>query len=204
MFSIIIGIINSTESFIEEETKIISDTDVIQLNVGGQLITTTRSTLTRIHKSTLAIMFNGRWENELIRDKHGNIFLDFNPILFHHFLEQLRLIENNDSIQFHPPLLPSLVIPFEKMLRKLGINQSKKLNDIIELNVGGEVLITRQKIFNQVWNYTTDVFVDSDPRVFRQLINQFREKQEIETEVFNTTLSRESKKKVSLLPYLNF
>jgi sugar lactone lactonase YvrE len=73
------------------------------------------------------------------------------------------------------------------MLRKLGINQSKKFNDVIELNVGGEVLITRQKIFTQVWNYTTDLFVDSDPRVFRQLINELREKQEIETEVFNTT-----------------
>jgi hypothetical protein len=181
----------------DQEKKLITNADVIQLNVGGQLIMTTRSTLTRITKSTLAIMFNDRWEDKLSRDKQGNIFLDFNPILFQDLLEQLRLIDNEESVTLYPPSLLSLVIPFEKMLRKLGINQSEKLKNVFELNVGGEVLTTQEKIFTRISNLTTNQFVDSNPKVFRQLINQLREEPDIEvvtvtTEenvTFNTTIT---------------
>jgi len=148
-------------------------------------------------KSTLAIMFNGQWEDKLNRDQQGNIFFDFNPILFQHLLEQLRLIENEELITFYPPSSSSLVIPFEKMLRKLGINQLQKFKNVLELNVGGEMLTTRQKIITQISNLTRDLFIDSDPKVVRQLINQLREEQKIdiepitteETESFNTTFS---------------
>jgi hypothetical protein len=202
----ITGIITSTEALIEQTTiddilkpqeKMITDTDVIQLNVGGQLIMTSRSTLTRMTKSTLAIMFNGRWEDKLNRDQQRNIFLDFNPILFQHLLEQLRLIENPEEIIFYPPSLSSLVIPFEKMLRKLGINQLQKFKNVLELNVGGEILTTRPKIFTRILNSTTDLFIDSDPKIFRQWVNQLREEHKIDTEPvtteenepFNTTFS---------------
>ncbi|CAF1229667.1 unnamed protein product [Adineta steineri] len=193
IFLTIINIINSTESITEENITNDSDqTDVIQLNVGGELIMTTRSTLTCITNSTLAIIFNDRWENILSRDKHGNIFLDFNPVLFHHLLEQLRLIENNESILFYPPLLSSLIIPYEKMLRKLGLNQLNKPNDIIQLNVGGEILTTRQKILNQITNYTTNLFIDSNPYEIRQLVNQLREQDEIEIVTETTTFAPET------------
>ncbi|UJR32777.1 hypothetical protein I4U23_020237 [Adineta vaga] len=182
---------------IENEKEMITDIDVIQLNVGGELIMTTRSTLTCISNSTLAIMFNGRWENELSRDKHGNIFFDFNPILFHHLLEQLRFIENGNSVLFYPPFLSSLKTPFEKMLRKLGLNQMKKSkDDIIELNISGEVLTIRQKTYTRLSNYTTDLFVDSNPQIFRQIINQVREEQMNETieeiDLENTTIDLNS------------
>jgi hypothetical protein len=39
--------------------------DVLQLNV---------ETLTKIAKSTLSLMFNGRWEHKLQRDQNGNDF----------------------------------------------------------------------------------------------------------------------------------
>jgi hypothetical protein len=211
IFSIIIAIVTTSELSVEqnttdeiinvqqesklnEEKKSIKSTDVIQLNLGDQLIMTTRSTLTRVTDSTLAIMFNGRWDDKLSRDHQGNIYLDFNPILFDHLLEQLRLLENNVSFVIYPPLSPSLVIPFGKMLRKLSINQLHKPKDVIELYIGGEVLTTRQKIFTQISNLTTHhLFVDSDPKLFRQLVNQLREEQEIdiqeENESFNTTLT---------------
>ena len=40
---------------------------------------TTRHTLTRVTNSTLAMMFNGRWEHKLANDQHGNIFPRFQP-----------------------------------------------------------------------------------------------------------------------------
>jgi hypothetical protein len=72
------------------------------------------------------------------------------------------------------------------MLQKLGLNYSQKLKDVIELNVGGEILTTRQKIFHQILNSSTDLFIDSNPKVFRQLINQLREEHEIQTKVVTT------------------
>jgi hypothetical protein len=132
-------------------------------------------------------MFNDQWYNKLPRDKHGYIFLDFNPHLFQHLIEQLRLIENNDElVTLYPPSSLSLVIPFEKMLRKLGINQIEKLKNVIELNVGGEVLTTGEKIFTQISNLTTNQFVDSNPKLFRQWINQLRKEQEIDIETITT------------------
>jgi sugar lactone lactonase YvrE len=140
-----------------------------------------------MNKSILAIMFNGQWEDQLNRDQQGNIFLDFNPILFQHLLEQLRFIENKETIQFYPPPSSSLlVIPFEKMLRKLRLMQSQTFKDVRQLNVGGEILTTGQKIFNQISNLTTDLFIDSDPKVFRRLINQLREEREIDVEPVTT------------------
>ncbi len=46
-------------------SKWIENMDVLQLNV---------ETLTKIAKSTLSLMFNGRWEHKLQRDQNGNDF----------------------------------------------------------------------------------------------------------------------------------
>ena len=77
---------------LEEEKKqmqkFVENTDVIRLNVGGEIIMTTRQTLTRVPKSILALMFNCRCEHKLEIDQNGNIFFDLNPILFRHLLDQ--------------------------------------------------------------------------------------------------------------------
>jgi len=59
--------------------KPVENTDIIQLNVGGEIIVTTRETLTRIPTSIL--MFNGRCEDKLLLDQNRNFFFDFNPVL---------------------------------------------------------------------------------------------------------------------------
>src|ERR1700722_12155448 len=170
--------------------KSVDNTDVLQLNIGGQIIMTTRATLTRVPKSTLATMFNGRWEHKFGKDQYGNIFLDFNPVLFSHLLEQLRVLEDGKPARFHPPSAPSLVIPFEKMLRKLGLYQSPTSEDaVVALNVGGQIVSIRQKTLNQISNLKLSAIVSSpkatnenphinyDPKLFRHLLSQLREKQ---------------------------
>ncbi len=179
---------------IEEEKKrakkYIKNIDVIQLNVGGELMITTRETLTQIPKSILSIMFNGRWEHKLEIDKNENIFFDFNPILFRHLLDQLQLLDINN---IYPPSQPSLLEPFKKMLRKLGLNQllSSEKKNIITFNVGGQIITNQRTTFNQVsnssfdtivspskiknFNDKSDVFLDYNPKTFQHLINQLRE-----------------------------
>jgi hypothetical protein len=173
--------------------KLAKNTDVIRLNVGGEFIMTTRETLTRVPKSTLAIMFNDRWRNKLAHDEQGNIVFDFDPILFRHLLDQLQMSDKNNPIVFHPPSIPALVKPFNKMLRKLGLNQSVSSKDsVITLNVGGQIVTNRQKTLNRLSNKnfldnilslknknkvaTNDtIFLDHDPELFQQLINYLRD-----------------------------
>ncbi len=173
-------------------SKSVDHTDVLQLNVGGEIIITTRQTLTRIPKSILSLLFYGRWEHKLHTDPEGNIFLDFNPILFRHLLDQLQIIEIKNSIHLHPPSQPSLVEPFKKMLRKLGLQQllSSQKKNVITFNVGGQKITNQRTTFTHVsnstfdtivsppkiinFNHQNDVFVDYDPKLFLHLINQLR------------------------------
>ncbi|CAF4055083.1 unnamed protein product [Adineta steineri] len=170
----------------------IDNTDVIQLNVGGEIITTIRETLICIPKSILSIIFNGQWERKIQRDRNGNIFFDFHPILFRHLLHQLQIFDKNNPMHFSPPLDPLLVEPFKKMLRKLGLEQYLPLEkDVINFNIAGKILTHHRKIFNQIANTSfdvldpsskptqyvnsTDVFLDIDLKNFQHLINQLRE-----------------------------
>jgi hypothetical protein len=166
--------------------KSVDHTDIFQLNVGGEIIITTRQTLIKIPKSTLSILFNGQWDNQLTKDQNGNIFFDFNPILFRHLLHQLQIIETNNSIQIYPPSQPSLVKPFNKMIKKLGLQQSlsSEKKNVITFNVGGQKITSQRTTFTQVSNSTfdtmmnfnneNDVFVDYDPELFQHLIDQLR------------------------------
>ncbi|CAM4952886.1 unnamed protein product [Rotaria socialis] len=63
---------------------------IVNLNVGGETISTSRATLILIEGSLLATMFSGKWEEKLIKDANGSIFLDYDPVLFKFLLNQLR------------------------------------------------------------------------------------------------------------------
>jgi hypothetical protein len=177
----------------EKETpKPVDHTDIFQLNVGGEIIMITRQNLMKIPESTLYILFNGQWEHRLPKDQNGNIFFNFNPILFRHLLDQLQIIETNNPFQLYPPFQPSLVEPFKKMLRKLGLQQSlsSEKKNVITFNVGGQKITNQRTTFMPVSNSTfdtivpptkminlnneRDVFLDYDPKIFQRLINQLR------------------------------
>lgn len=52
---------------------------VVNLNVGGEKISTARQTLTAADGSLLATMFSGKSEFKLPRDASGSVFLDYDP-----------------------------------------------------------------------------------------------------------------------------
>jgi hypothetical protein len=86
----------------------------------------------------------------------GIFFLDFNPIVFLHLLDQLQIIDTNNSIHFYRPSQPVLVQPFKKTIRKLDhhFSSSEKQN-IITFNVGGQIFTNRRTTFTQVLNSTS-------------------------------------------------
>lgn len=64
-----------------------SSSDIVELNVGGRIFTTTKSTL--VASSYFEVMFSGKMQPGA-RDKEGRIFIDRNPDKFYWVLEWLR------------------------------------------------------------------------------------------------------------------
>ena len=102
----------------------VSDDDIINLNVGGENITTKRSTLCQIEGSLLASMFSGREEKSLGRDENGRIFFDFNPQYFIFILDYLRA--KKISTPENPAPLPKVpeeqVKYFNHLVKHLGLS----------------------------------------------------------------------------------
>ncbi len=102
----------------------VNDDDLIYLNVGGQKITTTRSTLCQIEGSLLALMFSGHWDNSNKLDKDGAVFLDYNPQYFVPILNYLRA--KTFSSRENPASLPKFpedqVKDFQNFVQYLGMN----------------------------------------------------------------------------------
>lgn len=102
--------------------------DVIELNVGGEKMTTLRSTLTAIPNSKLASMFSKENTKKLLPlDKQGAVFFDYNPIYFNYLLDQLRMIKRTPTVygyqlQFTAPFV-SKHVNFTHMLVDLGLTR---------------------------------------------------------------------------------
>ena len=106
------------------------ENDRIKLNVGGVHIDTKRSTLTLFPNSKLGMMFNGRWDKQLLRDKHGRCLLDVPPICFKLILKYLQLYKasSDDSFSFPSPQFPvprDLEATFNYLCTFFGISLSE-------------------------------------------------------------------------------
>ena len=93
----------------EEEKKRIAGTHnfepTVTLNVGGNLFTTTTSTLTRFPDTMLGAMFSGR--HALIQDKNGAYFIDRDGTHFREILNFLRGSTASTEEQIEQRLSPA-------------------------------------------------------------------------------------------------
>jgi len=175
------------EKFNSEKTlnQRIDQSDVIHLNVGGEIVATTRQTLISLPKSLFSILFNGRWEQRLHHDDQENIFLDFNPIVFRHLLDQLQL---NKGESISPPSDPSLIRTFEKMMKKLRVEHLLSTSDrnILTVNVDGQLITTHFSNGLKLTN-KTHLFIDYHPKIFRHFIkiNRQNKSLSIDKQMFN-------------------
>jgi len=180
---------------LENEKKImqkyLENSEVIQFNVGGEIMYTTRASLLRVANSKMSKILLNKTTEKVSVDKDGNKFLDFNPTLFRHLLEQLRLFEDGEETIFYPPLTPVLTVQFNTMLDKLGLKPAPiSDDDIFTFNVGDEIIATKRKTLNSVPNSKLSTllslnkpadmdpsgkpFLDYDPKLFRHLLSQLQ------------------------------
>lgn len=65
--------------------------DIVELNVGGTPMSTTRAVLCSVSGSMLSGLFSGNFEKGHKRDGDGKVFLDVDPAIFTKVLSHLRL-----------------------------------------------------------------------------------------------------------------
>ena len=87
----------------------IKGSDKIHLNVGGTQMHALRETLTKIKGSRLEALFSGRWEDKLLRDEQGRVFLDMDVRYFKKIMDHLHSMKtskegNDDEILNWPRL----------------------------------------------------------------------------------------------------
>jgi len=75
--------------------------DIICLNVRGTELFARRDTLTIVKGSRLEALFSGRWENRLLRDGKGRVFVDIDPAMLKKILEYLYMVKISEDV---PPL----------------------------------------------------------------------------------------------------
>mmetsp|Transcript_70347 Transcript_70347/g.153271 ORF Transcript_70347/g.153271 Transcript_70347/m.153271 type:complete len:420 (-) Transcript_70347:66-1325(-) len=111
----------------EMEAKILSmsngDDEVIELNVGGTPMTTTRETLCLAEGSLLAGMFSGNFESGHKKDKEGRVFLDLDPPIFTKVLSYLRLsrLATSDILPPLPVVPQDLSAEYAMTVKYLGM-----------------------------------------------------------------------------------
>eukprot|EP00386_Alphamonas_edax_P011846 GDKI01037256.1.p1 GENE.GDKI01037256.1~~GDKI01037256.1.p1 ORF type:complete len:367 (+),score=73.60 GDKI01037256.1:161-1261(+) len=96
--------------------------DIIELNVGGRMFTTTRATLCAQPDTLLAAMFSGRWDGSLKCVKPGGVvFLDFDPSLFEILVNHLRSLQVSPGKKLpSPSLSPEQKVVWDTMNEYLG------------------------------------------------------------------------------------
>merc|ERR1719183_2464382 len=97
--------------------------DVLDLNVGGQLISTTRAVLCSAEGSLLSGMFSGNFDGGLKRDKQDRVFLDVDPPLFSKILSHLRLrgIASPECPAPLPQISDELRAEYDMLVRYFGL-----------------------------------------------------------------------------------
>ena len=113
--------------------------DVIELNIGGMLVMSKRSTLCLCEGSLLASMFSGRWEESLTRDEAGRVFLDYEPKLFLVVLNHLRHISHSRA-RFDPSVIPPPTKEFWDLVEYLGLTKAFPVCQHEEVVAGASVL----------------------------------------------------------------
>lgn len=122
--------------------------EIIELNVGGEVMATKRGTLTQLKGSLLEAMFSGRWEKSVDLDSNGRVFLDFTPAVFRLLLSHLRVIRDSPNIDLIGfPLVPKEhSAEFNTMVRYLGLETlyrapAQKVIELTSTNMYGISLL---------------------------------------------------------------
>ena len=113
---------------------------IIDINVGGNVYTTSLASLTRFPDSMLGVMFSGR--RSVAKDSRGNFFIDRDGPMFRYVLNFLRSSKLN---------LPDNFQEFDQLTEEADFYQIPRLIDTLK-----KIKLKRNAVRNQVIRLTLD------------------------------------------------
>lgn len=129
---------------------------IIDINVGGNVYTTSLASLTRFPDSMLGVMFSGR--RSVAKDTRGNFFIDRDGPMFRYVLNFLRSSKLN---------LPDNFQEFDQLTEEADFYQIPRLIDALK-----KIKLKRNVVRNQVIRLT----LDRDKHGLETLLTVFGEK----------------------------
>lgn len=129
---------------------------IIDINVGGNVYTTSLASLTRFPDSMLGVMFSGR--RLVAKDSRGNFFIDRDGPMFRYVLNFLRSSKLN---------LPENFQEFDQLTEEADFYQIPRLIDALK-----HIKLKRNMMKNQVIRLT----LDRDKHGLETLLTVFAEK----------------------------
>eukprot|EP00877_Chromochloris_zofingiensis_P012576 jgi/Chrzof1/7572/Cz02g28250.t1 len=113
------------------------DMDIIELNVGGKVMVTHRSTLLQAEGSRLYELFASGNEVLLARDINGRVFLDYDPYCFGlilRYLRQLKLAEGSSESVPVPEIRKEDEVYFRQLVThlRLGLEDKNISSAVVE------------------------------------------------------------------------
>lgn len=129
---------------------------IININVGGNVYTTSLASLTRFPDSMLGVMLSGR--RSVAKDSRGNFFIDRDGPMFRYVLNFLRSSKLN---------LPDNFQEFDQLTEEADFYQIPRLIDALK-----KIKLKRNVVRNQVIRLT----LDRDKHGLETLLTVFAEK----------------------------
>ncbi|KAL3780352.1 hypothetical protein HJC23_008124 [Cyclotella cryptica] len=135
----LIALLNSLENKKLTSSHLFGDVnargdDILEINAGGRIIVTKRSTLTQVKGSRWEKLFSGRWDKMLLKDRDGRVFLDVNPVGFEAVLDYLNEVEIS-SDEDTPPL------PYVDSEHSAILRSQIELFGLSIINMPGSVIV---------------------------------------------------------------
>lgn len=116
--------------------------EIVKLNVGGTLFSTTMNTLKKYPNSVFGVLVSGRFN--IVKDEHDAIFIDRDPIAFCHILNYMRGVD----------VIESYMSDREKFFWRLdceyyGLHEALEVRNVQKrkpLEVGADMVPSREDV----------------------------------------------------------
>lgn len=136
-----------------------NNSELLELNVGGASLFVKREILTQFPGSGLAELFSGRWDEKLLRDAKGCIFLDIDPDAFKRiviFLQQSKSDETKTSNDISHFVSDEKTYLFTSLLDFLGLKKeyanAVKQDDHVDASPANEVSSKEKSEEEEQWD----------------------------------------------------
>ena len=145
--------------------------EVVELNVGGKIYTTSLTTLLKDPESLLAAIFSGR--QGILRDSHGRVFIDRDGRLFRYiidYLREFRLVLPKDFKEHTGLLAEAEYYRINELVKAL--KQQRRQTGYLSLSVRSNYSFRNGIAYNVTFRKLQHILICGDTTLAREVFGE--------------------------------